>query len=104
MMMLAKLEMNQTEDKLIRPDCIAEIPDIETKANYKDIMGPQLAAQSYKPTVAQQAVGACHSAGRAKSLTATSKGVNDDDVSATMSVVDLTDNHMFLSDLSTSVK
>ena len=37
-------------------------------------------------------------------MTAASRGVDDDDVSVTMSVVDLTDNDLFLSGLPRSVK
>ena len=55
--------------------------------------------------MAQRITAACQSAGRDMSVTVTSRGVdiNSDDVSAT-SVIDLTDNDLFLSGLPTNVK
>ena len=38
----ANLETDRTEDKLVHQDCIAEIPGIETKANYRDIVGARV--------------------------------------------------------------
>ena len=73
---LANLEKDRTEDKFVHPDFIPEIPGIETKADYRDIVGPQLAAQGYKPTVAWQGTAACQSVGRAKNVTATPRGVD----------------------------
>ena len=102
---LANLETDRTEEKLVHPDFIAEIPGIETKANYEDIVGPQSTSQGYKTTVAERIAAACQSAGYDKSVAVTSRGVdsNSDDVSAT-SVIGLTDNDLFLSGLSMSVK
>jgi hypothetical protein len=101
---LANLETNRTEDKLVHPDFIAEIPGIETEADYEDIVGPQSASQGHKPTVAQRVVAARQSAGRGKDVTATPRGVDDDDASGTQSVIDLTDDDLFLSGLPASVK
>ena len=36
---LANLETNRTEEKLVHPDFIAEIPGIEMEAKYEDIVG-----------------------------------------------------------------
>ena len=41
---VSNLETDWTEEKLIHPDFIAEIPGIETKAVYEDIISPQSAA------------------------------------------------------------
>ena len=89
--------MDQTEDKLVHPDFIAKTPGIETEANYGDIVGPQSVAEGHVPTVAQQVAAACQSAGHGKNVTATPRGVDNDDVSVTKSVVDLTDDNLFLS-------
>jgi hypothetical protein len=101
---LTNLETIRTEDKLVHPDFIAEIPGIETEADYEDIVGPQSASQGHKPTVAQRVAAARQSAGRGKNVTATPRGVDDDDASGTQSVIDLTDDDLFLSGLPASVK
>ena len=82
---LANLETDRTKEKLVRPDFIAEIPGIETEANYEDIIAPQSASQGYTPTVAQRVAAACQSAGREKNVTVTPRegDSNSDDVSAT---------------------
>ena len=54
--------------------------------------------------MAQQVALARQHAGHAKNVTATLRGVDDDNVSATESVADLTDNDLFLSGLPASVK
>merc|ERR1712086_891634 len=102
---LANLETDRTEEKLVHPDFIAEIPGIETEADYENIVGPQSTLQGNKPTVAQRVAAARQSAGRDRSVTVTPRGVNsdDDEVSAT-SVIDLTDDDLFLSGLPMSVK
>ena len=102
---LANLETDRTEEKLVHPDFVAEIPGIETEADYENIVGPQSASQGSKPTVAQRVAAARQSAGRDRSVTVTPRGVNsdDDEVSAT-SVIDLTDDDLFLSGLPMSVK
>ena len=94
---LANLEIDSTEDKLVNPDFIAGIPGIETVAEYEDIVCPHLAAQCHNTTVALKVAATCQSAGRAKNVTATHRGVDDVDVSATASVMDLRDKHLFLS-------
>ena len=70
---LANLETDQTEEKLVHPYFIAEIPGIETEADYEDILGPQSASQGYKPTVAQRLATACQRAGRDRNVTVTSE-------------------------------
>ena len=47
---LAILDMDQTEEKLVHLDFIAEIPGIETETGYKDIVDPKAAAQGNTPT------------------------------------------------------
>jgi len=66
---LANLETDRTEEKLVHPDFITEIPGIETEADYEDIVGPQSTSQGYKPTVAERIAAACQSAGRDKNVT-----------------------------------
>ena len=101
---LANLETEQTETKLVRPDFIAEIPEIKTEADYEDTVGLQSATQGHTSTVAQRVAAACQITVCGKHVMTTPRGVCDDDVSATQSVVDLTDKHLFLSGLPTSVK
>ena len=102
---LANLEADRTEEKLVYPDFITEIPWLKTETDYEDIVGHQSASQEYKPTVAQRVAAARQSAGRDRNVTVTSRGVDSDSdkVSATQSVIDLTDNNLFLSSLPTSV-
>ena len=54
--------------------------------------------------VAQRVAAACQSARRDKSVTATPRGVDDDNVSAIQSVIDLTDDDLFLSGLPMSIR
>ena len=89
---------------MLHLDFTAEIPGIEAKDNYEDITGPQLAVQGHTPCVAQQVAAACHIAGHTKSVTVTPSGVDDVDVSATVSVVDLTDDDLFVSGSPKSAK
>ena len=101
---MADLKTDRTEEKLIHPDFIAEIPGIKTEADYEDIVGPQSTSQGRKPMVAQKIAAAYQSAGRDKNVTVTPRGVDSDDVSATQSVIDLTHDNLFLSELPMSVK
>ena len=41
---LADLKTDRTEEKLVHPDFIAEIPGIEMEADYEDIVGPKSAS------------------------------------------------------------
>ena len=68
---MANLETDRTEDKLVHPDFISEIPGIDTEANYKDFVAPQSAAQVYKPMVAQQVAATRENAGLAKNVICT---------------------------------
>ena len=95
---MANLETEQREEKLVHPDFIAEIPRIETEADYKDIVVPQSTAQGHKPTVAQRVAAAYQSAGRDKNVTATPRGVDDDDISGTQSVIDLPNDNFYCLD------
>ena len=66
---LANLETDRTEEKLVHPDFISEIPGIETEADYEDIVGPQSSSEGYKPMMAQKIAAACQSAGHDKNVT-----------------------------------
>ena len=50
---LANLEMDWTENKLIHPDFIAELPGIETETNCEGIMCPHSSIQDYTLTADQ---------------------------------------------------
>ena len=102
---MADLKTDRTEEKLMHPDFIAEIPGIKTEADYEDIVGPQSTPQGRRPMVAQRVAATRQSAGRDRSVTVMSRGVDGgvDEVSAT-SVIDLTDDDLLLSGLPTSVK
>ena len=65
---LASLEMDLTGEKLVNPDFTAEIPCIETEANYKDIVGPQLAPKGNTPMIAQQVAVVCQCSGCEKDV------------------------------------
>ena len=56
---LANLVMDWTDDKVVHPGFIVEIPGIGTEAEYKDIVGLQSTAQDHTPKVAQRVAGAC---------------------------------------------
>lgn len=66
---LIHLETDRTEEKLVHPDFISEIPGIETEADYEDIVGPQSSSEGYKPMMAQKIAAACQSAGHDKNVT-----------------------------------
>ena len=66
---MANLKTDRTEEKLVHPGFIVEIPGIETEANYEDIVDRQSTSQGYKPTVAQRAAAARQSADHDKKLT-----------------------------------
>ena len=90
---LANLETDRTEEKLVHPDFIVEVPGIKTKANYEDIVDSQSESQELKPAVAQRVAAARQSTGHERNVTVTSRRVDtdDDEVSAT-SVIDLTED------------
>ena len=56
---LANLVMDWTDDKVVHPDFIVEIPGIGTEADYKDIFGLQSTAQDHTPKVAQRVASVC---------------------------------------------
>ena len=56
---MASLVTDWTDDKVVHPDFIAEIPGIGTEVEYKDIDGLQSTVQDHTPKVAQRVAGAC---------------------------------------------
>ena len=52
---LKEIELSKTDEKLVQPDYIAEVPGIEVQGDYDNIIGPKTDAGTHKkiPSVAQ---------------------------------------------------
>ena len=63
---LEEIELSKTDEKLVQPDFIAEVPGIAVQGDYDKIIGPKPDAVSEKdiPSVAQRLAEASENAGR----------------------------------------
>ena len=53
---LKEIELSKTDEKLVQPDYIAEVPGIEVQGDYDQIIGPKPDAETHKkiPSVTQR--------------------------------------------------
>ena len=63
---LEEIELSKTDEKLVQPDFIDEVPGIAVQGDYDKIIGPKPDAGSYKeiPSVTQHMAEASDNAGR----------------------------------------
>ena len=63
---MKEIELSKTDEKLVQPDYIAEVPGIEVQGDYDQIIGPKPDAGAHKkiPSVTQRMAEASKNAGR----------------------------------------
>ena len=63
---MKETELSKTDEKLVQPDYIAEVPGIEVQGDYDQIIGPKPDAETHKniPSVTQRMAESSKNAGR----------------------------------------
>ena len=63
---MKEIELSKTNEKIVQPDYIAEVPGIEVQGDYDQIIGPKPDAGTHKkiPSVTQRMAEASKNAGR----------------------------------------